>query len=170
MKHLYFCRHGVSQLNADGRWAGSTETPLTAEGRAGAKLAGKAAKKLKIDYIICSPLSRAHDTAKIIAQEIGYPLEKIDVNSLVVERHFGVLEGQLWQPDFNLDGIADVETLDSTLERARLTLKHLETIDAETVLIVSHGAFSRAIRHILNPAIPYHKQDRLANAQIVKII
>ncbi len=64
MKHLYFCRHGLSVLNKEGKWAGSTETPLTVEGRTQAKLAGKAAQNLKIDYIICSPLSRAHDTAK----------------------------------------------------------------------------------------------------------
>jgi uncharacterized phosphatase len=169
MKHVYFCRHGLSQLNLDGKWAGSTETPLTAEGRKQAKLAGLEAKKLDIDYILCSPLSRAHDTARIIAGEIGYPVHDIDVNSLVVERHFGSLEGQTWDPDLNLDGISDMETEDSLLERARLTLKHLETIDAGNILIVSHGSFGRAFRHILHPEIPFRGSDRFHNAQIVRL-
>ena len=170
MKHLYFCRHGLSQLNVEGKWAGSTETPLTTEGRKQAKRAGQEAKKLGIDYILCSPLSRAHDTAKIIAKEVGYPEHELDVNSLVVERHFGSLEGTTWDPDFNMDGISDIETLDSLLHRARLTLTHLKTVDADTILIVSHGSFGRALRHILNPEVPFKKGERFENAQIVKLI
>lgn len=170
MKHLYFCRHGLSQLNVEGKWAGSSETPLTDEGRDQAKKAGQAAKQLGIDYILCSPLSRAHDTAKIIAREIGYPLHDIDVNSLVVERHFGSLEGQPWAPDFNMDDISDIETQDSLLERARLTLRHLETVDADTVLVVSHGSFGRAMRHILNPNISFKDHERFENAKIEKLI
>jgi probable phosphoglycerate mutase len=170
MKHLYFCRHGLSQLNVEGKWAGTTETPLTDEGRAQAKLAGKHAKNLGIEYILCSPLSRAHDTATIIAKEIGYPEKDIDVNSLVVERHFGELEGQIWRADFNLDDIIDIETVDSVLERARLTLKHVQTVKAGTILVVSHGAFGRALRHIINPDIPFHGSDRFENAKIVKLI
>ncbi len=168
--HLYFCRHGLSQLNKEGRWAGSTETPLTDEGKHQAKQAGQAAKSFDIDYILCSPLSRAHDTARIIAREIGYPVDEIDVNSLVIERHFGALEGEPWDPDLNLDGIADIETVDSILERARLTLKHLETVDADTILIVSHGSFGRAFRHILHPDIPFHGSERFENAKIVQLL
>lgn len=172
LKHIYFCRHGLSVLNQEGKWAGSIETPLTPEGRKQAREAGRAAEKLQIDHIICSPLARAHDTAKIIAKAIGYPLDKLDVNSLVTERHFGVLEGQLYQPDFDLNGISGAEALDTLLNRARLTLKHLDTINAETVLVVSHGGFGRALRHVLHPDIPYHgaSSGRFENAQIVKLL
>ncbi|HSH55878.1 MAG TPA: histidine phosphatase family protein [Candidatus Limnocylindrales bacterium] len=169
MKHLYFCRHGLSELNKAGRWAGSIETPLTDEGRKQAKLAGLAAKDFGIDYILCSPLSRAHETAAIIADVIGYPLEKLDINSLVVERHFGMLEGQPWQPDLDLDGIADIETVDSLMERAYLTLKHLKAVDADTILVVSHGSFGRALRHVANPSIPF-KGSRFENAKIERLL
>ncbi|MDB5181974.1 MAG: hypothetical protein JWP13_737 [Candidatus Saccharibacteria bacterium] len=170
MKHLYFCRHGLSQLNAEGKWAGSTETPLTTEGRGQAKKAGEEAKGLGIDYIICSPLSRAQDTAKIVAKEINYPEHDIEVNSLVVERHFGSLEGTTWDPDFNIDGISDAEPLDTLLERARLTLNHLKTVDADTILVVSHGSFGRALRHVLNPSVPFEKVERFENAKIAKLL
>lgn len=170
MKHLYFVRHGLSQLNVEGRWAGSVETPLTEEGKKQAKAAGRQARELKIDYILCSPLKRAHDTACIIAKDIGYPEAAIDVNSLVVERHFGSMEGQPWRPDFDMDGIADAESVDSLLERARLTLKHLETVEADTILVVSHGAFGRALRHVLHPETPLHGGERFENAKIIKLL
>jgi uncharacterized phosphatase len=170
MKHLYFCRHGESEFNLAGRWAGSTETPLTQTGREQAHLAGKSAQGLGINHIICSPLSRAHDTAQIIAEEIKYPAEAIEINSLVIERHFGSLEGQMWDPDLNIDGISDAETKDSILERARMLLKYLKTLEAETVLIVSHGSFGRALRHVLEPHVAFHETERFQNAKVVKLI
>lgn len=170
MRHLYFCRHGQSVLNVEGKFAGSIETPLTKEGRGQARHAGIAAKNLGVGYIICSPLSRAHDTARIIAKEIGYPEKEIDVNSLVVERHFGELEGKTWQADMNLDDIVDIEAVDTLLERAKLTLNHLRTIQADTILVVSHGAFGRALRHIVNPDIPFHGSERFENAKLIKLL
>lgn len=169
MKHLYFCRHGQSERNVANVWTGSTESPLTDAGREQARIAGQSAKDLGIQYILCSPQSRAHETAEIIAKEIGYPVDKLDINSLVVERHFGAMEGQPWDPDFDMDGVADAETTDSLFERARLTLKHLETVPADTILVVSHGSFGRAFRHILHPEIPF-KTPSLPNATIVKLL
>lgn len=170
MKHLYFCRHGEAEFNAQKRWAGSSETLLTREGIAQAKQAGKEAKDLKIDYILTSPLSRAYDTAKIIAEAIGYPIDQIDVNSLLVERHFGSLEAQSWGPDQDMDGIADAETSDSVHERVRLMLKHLETIPAENILIVSHGHVGRVMRHVLYPHIPLNPSPSFKNAKITKLL
>ena len=150
------------------------ETPLTAEGKAQAKRAGEHAKTLGIDHIICSPLGRAHNTAEIIASEIGYPLKKIERSSLFIERHFGSMEGQPWREDQNIDGFIDHEAYETILERAQLALQHLETLDADVVLVVSHGSFGRALRHVIHPAIPYQQlageKDHLPNAEIIKFI
>ncbi|HWT56058.1 MAG TPA: histidine phosphatase family protein [Candidatus Microsaccharimonas sp.] len=173
MKHLYFVRHGLSEANIAGVWSGTMETPLSAEGKRQAKLAGQSAKGLGIDHIICSSLSRAHDTAKIIAEEIGYPVEKIELNSLLLERHFGQMEGQPYQLDADVDGFIDVEARESVLERAKLTLEHLAQLNAQVVLVVSHGSFGRAFRHIITPEIPYNQSDpttKLANAKLTKFI
>ncbi|MGH7241274.1 MAG: histidine phosphatase family protein [Candidatus Saccharimonadales bacterium] len=173
MKHLYFVRHGLSEANIAGVWSGTMETPLSAEGKQQAKLAGQSAKDLGIDHIISSPLSRAHDTAAIIAREIGFPVEDIELNSLLIERHFGKMEGQPWAIDLDVDGFVDVETRDSVLERARLTLEHLLQLDADTILVASHGSFGRALRHIVSPEIPFTHGDpttKLANAHIIKLI
>ena len=170
MKKLYFARHGLSELNVQGRFAGRTETPLTDEGRAQTRRAGQQAKDLGIDLIVASPLSRALETAQIIAQEIGYPKENILVHKLFIERDFGQLEGQKWSPDLDLDGFSDIETDDTLVERARLAVKWLRRQPADTILVVSHGAIGRAIRSILKAEYPMNHPKRLVNAGIVQWI
>lgn len=118
MKKLYFVRHGLSEMNVQGLMAGTTDTPLTDLGRKQAKKAGQSAKDLNINLIVSSPLSRALKTAQIIAQEIGYPKNKIILNQLLIERDHGSLEGKTWSPDLNLDGFSDVETDDTLVERS----------------------------------------------------
>lgn len=168
MKRLYFIRHGLTEMNVQGVYSGSTETPLTEVGRAQAKAAGQAAKDLGIDLIVSSPLSRAHETAKIIAKEIGYPVANIHLNEYLKERHFGELEGQKWSPDLDLDGITDIETVDNLLERAKLALEWLETLPADTILVVAHGAIGRALRHHLLKEFPFSHPTRFNNAELVQ--
>lgn len=177
MKKLYFIRHGLTEMNKTGHYSGTSETPLSPEGKAQAKAAGQLAKDLNIDYIISSPLSRAHHTAKIIAKQIGYPLDKIHTNSLFIERHFGVMEGQPWEPDLDIDGVADVESTDNLLNRAKLALEFLHTVPHDTILVVAHGTFGRALRsHAVAEAV-FENADptkpsygRIPNAEIVQWI
>ena len=177
MKKLYYVRHGQSEFNVSGHYSGTTDTPLTKEGKRQAKLAAQQAKNLNIDYIVSSPLIRALDTAKIIAKEIGYPIEKIHTNKLFIERHFGELEATPWLPDLNLDGVADIETVDSLLERSKLALEFLQTVKANHILVVGHGSFGRAFRSQLFPDQPYINTtsnpkaiNYIPNAKIVSFI
>lgn len=170
MKHLYFVRHGLTEMNKAGlRAGGGTETPLTPEGHEQARIAGEQAKKLHIDHIISSPQKRAHHTAQIIAQEIGYPEHDIVLNSLFVERHFGELEGTPWIADMNIDGFADVETTDTLLHRMHMAYELLLTLPADNILVVSHGSTGRALRHIIHPEVPFHG-GHFPNAQIVQLL
>ena len=170
MTHLYFVRHGLSQLNVDGKIAGVTDTPLVPEGKTQAKRAGKKAKNLGIEHIITSPLSRAHETAKIIAKEIGYPEEKIEVNPLFTERNFGSLEGTDYRPDIDFDGISDAEKTHEFLSRAGLAIKYLHSLPYNKILVVSHGATGRALRHNLFEDQPFHLPIKYKNADLVEWI
>ena len=169
MKKLYFVRHGLTEMNVAGLWSGSTETSLTNDGRAQARKAGQAAKALGIDAIVSSTMGRAVETAQIIAKEIGYPAENIHTSSLLIERHFGALEGQPYFPDLNMDGVADVESVETLLGRAKLALEWINTIPGNTILIVSHGSTGRAIRHVLHPEIPF-KGNHFPNAEIRELL
>ena len=77
MKTLYLVRHAKSSWkypNLD-----DFERPLNKRGRKNAPFMGRILKKLKAvpDLVISSPANRAATTARIIADMIDYPLEKI---------------------------------------------------------------------------------------------
>lgn len=171
MKHLYFVRHGLTEMGKSGLRAGAgTETLLAPEGHEQARHAGHHAKTLDIDHIISSPQKRAHHTARIIAHEIGFPEKDIVLNSLFVERHFGELEGVRWEADMDIDGFADVETTDTLLHRMHLAYEFLRSLPFDNVLVVSHGSTGRALRHIIHPEIPFHGSEPFENGQIVQLI
>jgi len=165
MKKLYFIRHGLSETNAQGLFAGTTNTPLTDEGRQQAKKAGKAAKDLGIDLIVSSSLSRALETAEIFAKEIGYPVDKIKTNKLLMERHYGSLEGKPWAP--GLDMPDDVETDDSLINRAQQALEWINSFEADDILVVSHGSLGRALRSLVNSNYTMDHHEGLNNAELV---
>jgi probable phosphoglycerate mutase len=76
MTRVLLIRHGQSEWNADGRWQGQADPPLTDLGR---QQALHAARNLgSVDAIVASDLQRASETALIIADELG-------VGPLVVE-------------------------------------------------------------------------------------
>jgi broad specificity phosphatase PhoE len=62
-------RHGQSTWNAEGRWQGLADPPLTDAGRRQAFTA--VAAMGTVDCVVASPLVRAHETAEIIAAGIG---------------------------------------------------------------------------------------------------
>ena len=70
-------RHGESVGNAESRWQGQADYPLTERGRSQAHALAQRWKRerMKFDYIISSPLSRARETAEIIASKLGYVVE-----------------------------------------------------------------------------------------------
>ncbi len=172
MKRLYFVRHGESELNARGVYAGQTETPLTRKGREQAKTAGMQARELQIDHVVSSPYSRTRDTAVIIADAIGYATENIELTSLFIERGLGALEGQPWNPDLNLDVFADIETIDRLLHRMTLAYTFLQNLAADNILVVGHGASGRALRHVIHPEIPFQGKGSVPfdNAVIVQLV
>ena len=80
MKNLYFIRHGESTANII-NLTGTDDAMLTENGIKQATDAGKAAKKeeLEFDVIISSSLPRALDTAKLVAHEIDYTKDPLDI-------------------------------------------------------------------------------------------
>jgi len=166
MKHIYFIRHGESEMNAAGLIAGNTETPLTAKGRFQALEAGKTAKNLNIGCIISSPQSRALETAQIIAAEIGYPATDILVNDLAKERYFGELEGTKWSLNIDLSGVGGIEPAEILIGRAQSLLDWAKTLEPENILVVSHGAFGRALRSLLTSIAFDDRTVRSNNAEI----
>lgn len=180
MRHLYFARHGQSVLNVSGHSAGHTDTPLTDEGRKQATEAGKKVKAegLVFDLIVASPLSRAYDTAKLIAEEVGYPADKILLHDFFIERNFGELEGKpyihnmkewLANP-FLIDHLKDVEKIETLHKRAEEAVNYLKSLDSDTILVVSHGAIGRSMQRVIENKTIHGYVEAFANAAIHKLI
>ncbi|HET9174451.1 MAG TPA: histidine phosphatase family protein [Candidatus Saccharimonadales bacterium] len=170
MTHLYFVRHALSVMNKKGKFSGRTETPLAPEGITQAEATAQEAKSLKIDLIVSSPMERCRETAAIIAEQIGYPVADIRIEELFMERAFGVLEGTEYMQGLDVEGHEGVESGDEILARAAKGVAYLQALPYDTVLLVSHGAIGRAIRHVLHPEIPYHNSERFENAQIIQLL
>ena len=88
--HVILIRHGQSQGNAEGRFGGHTDTPLSPLGRRQAEATAKALASEKFDAVYASDLPRAIATATPLAQLTGAPLEITDA---LRERSVGVMEG-----------------------------------------------------------------------------
>lgn len=181
MKHLYFIRHGESEMNTKSLFAGYSDTPLTEKGHGQAKEAGKklSSEGLSFDIIVSSPLQRAHDTAKHVARAVGYPHEEIKTMDILKERYYGELEGRSsktptgarhYFDEAAIDELENVETLRQFQDRANKVLDYLNSLDHETVLVVAHGALGRALYRAVNE-LPIEKRDiRYKNAELVKFI
>ena len=83
-------RHGQSQGNAEGRFGGHTDTPLSPRGRKQARATAKTLGSEKFSAIYSSDLPRAIETATPLSTLTRVPLIITDA---LRERSVGVMEG-----------------------------------------------------------------------------
>lgn len=90
---LYLFRHGATGWNADGRWAGRADMPLSELGRAQVeRLAARlAAMPGPWAAAFASPLSRSRASATIVAAALGLAVE---VDERLTEISYGAWEGK----------------------------------------------------------------------------
>jgi len=148
--HLYLVRHGETDWNAARRVQGSTDIPLNDTGRAQARRTGRLLSSRRWDAIVASPLSRALETAEIIADEIDLP-SPLTLDALV-ERHYGEAEGLDYTTiDARFPGGAPVpgrEERESVARRVFAALIGLaEDRPGQRLIVVTHGG---VIRTVLN--------------------
>ncbi|OGJ73307.1 hypothetical protein A3G69_03410, partial [Candidatus Peribacteria bacterium RIFCSPLOWO2_12_FULL_53_10] len=156
-------RHGETTLNVQDKGNGWTDDRLTDRGREQAKAAAKKLKKEKFDAIICSDLPRAKETAAIIAEELGHPLDAEWME--LRERNAGSWEGRPIgdilkehphvDPSFRTQSFhqdtpdGNAETLSAFLNRAdNARRKILREFPGKRVLVVTHGGMIRALHTV----------------------
>lgn len=146
---IVFVRHGQTEWNRIGLVQGVSDIPLNDTGRAQAREAGEllAHDRVEWDLITSSKLSRARETAQIIAdrleQRLGDPVADLR------EQHYGVAEGVTIE-EFNERwpnrDFEDGETSEQLTERGLSVLAHLDGLHPNgEVLAVSHGALIRRL-------------------------
>lgn len=146
MARLYYVRHGESEANTSNVFAGgSNNSRLTKRGRLQAAQSARSLPK-DIQYIISSPLSRATETAEIIAAQIGFDAKRIKIDERLREYDVGTAEGTPMHAVRSLElvafeGAEDPTAFSERIVRALLDAKML----SGTVLIVAHGGVAKLI-------------------------
>jgi broad specificity phosphatase PhoE len=182
MLHLMLVRHGESEWNAQRRYQGQSDVPLSALGRRQAELVAGRLAGGKIDAVYASDLVRAWQTASVIAEKNG--LQAFSEPRLR-ELKFGVLEGltfeeaqsrypemiAAWLDDFNRPP-EGAETIDLFNARVLSLLDDLKRKhDEQVVLLVAHGG---SLSEILRIALGLSRAKRwyleMDNASLTELL
>jgi probable phosphoglycerate mutase len=139
-------RHGQTDWNAQRRLQGSTDIPLNDVGRGQARDAVEALAGCDWDAIVSSPLSRAAETADLIAAGLGLTVARRVPD--LTERSFGPAEGLQDGPELDAlrtpGGFRGAEDEDEASGRGLAALEALaEEFRGGRVLVVTHGSLLR---------------------------
>ena len=190
MKTVFFVRHGQSQANLAGVYAGITDSPLTEGGRRQAQRLVADIKRLGIRTIISSDLARAFETARILAAGLGIAesaivhdqrLREVDVGRLTGQPERGVpgtehahLPGYI---DFceTKNNAMGVEYIGDTQRRMEGLVADLDRdLYQEPVLLVGHDMSGRVLKQVfegvaINPmalsSFPHNKIIRFVRGR-----
>ncbi len=80
MTRLLLLRHAESQWNAQGRWQGLADPPLSARGEEQARLAGPRLASFGISMVVTSDLRRARATAELVAARLALVEPHLDAS------------------------------------------------------------------------------------------
>ena len=166
MTLLYLVRHGETDWNLERRVQGATDIPLNDTGRSQARATGALLATEHWDAVLASPLSRARETADIIAAELGLPAPL--TNSAFVERRYGDAEGLVhYEIDARFPGDTPVpgrETRDEVAARVLPALMAVvEERRGQSIVVVTHGG---VIRSVLNAVDPVQHHGSIRNGSI----
>lgn len=165
-------RHGQTDWNAQLRLQGSSDIPLNQVGIRQAMSAATKINQADWDVLAASPLSRARDTAALIAAEIGLPVLIIPE---LIERSFGEAEGLShteWRIKFeSKEPISGLESIEELEIRAKALLQKIATeFDGKKVLAVSHGSLIRKLMKLASQGELPLSNDRLENLSLNRLV
>ena len=151
---IFLVRHGETDYGKKHYTTGHIDVPLNETGKKQAQATAKFLIGRDITKIFSSSLSRASETAKIIASELGLPVIEDDG---LMEHTSGKLDGVSLKEFFaTMKRVGDFEemVLQAGGEpwneyKERVWNKFLEIVkenyDHENILIVTHGGVTRSI-------------------------
>lgn len=158
---IYITRHGETQWNAEGRMQGWLNSNLSEKGVANAQKLGEHLKHIDFDYVCCSPLGRAKETASHV---MGDKTTQIVYNEAFKEMGFGIWEGMMhddvkeqypeqqhnfWNAPHLFEAISG-ESYELFIDRIRNGFENLiADKECKNILLVTHAAVIKAIFAII---------------------
>jgi 2,3-bisphosphoglycerate-dependent phosphoglycerate mutase len=164
MSQLILIRHGQSVWNAENRFTGWVDTPLSERGRTEAKQAGDRllAEGIRVTRAFTSALRRAIDTGQIVLDTLGQDSLEQEQAWQLNERFYGALTGRdkaqtvrefgeeqvrIWRRSYDVcppGGESLKDTANRVLPYFEQTIIPAALGD-DTVLVSAHGNSLRAI-------------------------
>lgn len=149
---LIFVRHGVTEYNHLGRYQGHSDQPLSDKGRWEAEMAARHLEMIPIDAVYASDLSRALETAEIIAQrhrktvQLVPDLRELDfglwegLTSAEIVQRFGGKSFETWMKDPEK---AEIEGGESIADFSARIMRGYQYVAARhssgNIVVVTHG-------------------------------
>ncbi len=156
---VLLARHGETPWNAEGRYQGQVDIPLSPVGEAQARALGERLQQVRIDRAVASPLSRARTTAGLALGGARADILQFDAGLLEIAH--GEWEGllaseiqardpslmQAWRDAPQTVQMPGGESLQQVMDRAWPAFARAceGLADDATVLIVAHDAVNRAL-------------------------
>ena len=156
---ILLARHGETPWNAEGRYQGQEDIPLSPTGEAQARSLGERLRGVRIDRAVASPLARARRTAELALGEARAAMLAFDEG--LMEIAHGEWEGLLASEIRERDGerlrawrqapdtvqMPGGESLPQVLERAWPAFERATSgLGADdTLLLVAHDAVNRVL-------------------------
>jgi len=154
---IYLVRHGATVLTAEDRFAGSSEVPLSDEGRAQVAALAERLRCDALDAVYASPMGRTLETARTIGTPHGLePRPEPDLREIdygrwegltrdEVERDFAA-EYEAWQEDPLTIAPEGGESGIQVLARALLVVRRIvQQHQHRSVLVVAHKGTNRLL-------------------------
>jgi broad specificity phosphatase PhoE len=157
MTIIYLARHGQTDWNKQEIFRGRKDIPLNERGRQEAEALSKHLEPVKFSACFSSPLSRAFDTAEIVARPHGLSVE---VDEGMIDINYGDWEGvgheeikkrfpelyEHWHTEPHRIRFPGGESLSIVRKRALSSLERIRTNYPDgTVFIVSHRAVTKIV-------------------------
>lgn len=171
MTRIGLIRHGMTNWNTERRAQGQTDIPLNETGRMQAQALANRLMNEEWDCIFSSDLSRAQETAEIVAGSIGL---RVQTDSRLREMYKGETEGTTLEERLSRWGdgwerlALGIEEDISIINRGTSFISEIaDILRGKRILIVSHGAL---IELTLKTLIPQIKTEgQLHNTSITII-
>jgi probable phosphoglycerate mutase len=177
---LFCVRHGETLFNSAGRIQGQSDSQLSPLGLRQCAAVAEVLAGQPIDAVIASPLSRALESARVIAERLKLAVQ---VEPRLMEINAGIFQGHTWEeidqkfsqdalrwrsqdPDYR---IPQGESRRDLMERAATAFAAIREAGYRQAVVVAHGgSLSAAFKSLLS--VPAERNPfSLANGSISTI-
>ena len=173
LTRIFLIRHGATTLTAEDRFAGSTDVPLSDEGREQASRLAQRLANLPVKAVYASPLGRTMETARILAAPHTCEVRTREGLKEIAHGHWEQLtrcevetkypeEAAAWEEDpYTYAPPGGESGLAVTARALPALIEIVRQHEGEPVIVVSHKATIRLLLSSLLGFDPRRYRDNL---------